>query len=478
MNQLHAKVAQFIGNIDSVLALTDALSNEYSAELVCAAVHDLRELELLAQNSVLAWRSADVASTTPSLLGLLDFNVSVVEVPTSLQPGHFFVAIPSREPTGSTTPIALTATFGRAGAACGFSRCEGLMACLGEAAELMSTCFRGDESLFFAKYDEVREHAIHPESILLFSESQYAGHDPVIGRSPDTVPAEFDEFATVAWVRGESIIDAEPVLIPAAYVYLDFPSRGGLESYCLADSNGCAAAATYEDASVKAFFELIERDATALWWYGRYQRPGIDIDRLESQVLMDVYTTLQSMDRSLHLLDLSADFPVRVTAAVSADQSGEHVLLGFGAHFSLERAIWASVREVLQLSLGAQLVGASKHTKSPLSNWNKHVSFSRQPQLLADGEAPTTCRRESPTESPDKMLERCREAFGSKHLAAYVVDVSRPDIGISCVRAVVPGLRHYRRRLAPGRLYTVPRELGWTSVLQEEHQLNPVTISI
>jgi oxazoline/thiazoline synthase len=38
----------------------------------------------------------------------------------------------------------------------------------------------------------------------------------------------------------------------------------------------------------------------------------------------------------------------------------------------------------------------------------------------------------------------------------------------------VPGLRHFYRRFAPGRLYDVPVKLGWLDKPTLENDLNPV----
>jgi oxazoline/thiazoline synthase len=43
-------------------------------------------------------------------------------------------------------------------------------------------------------------------------------------------------------------------------------------------------------------------------------------------------------------------------------------------------------------------------------------------------------------------------------------------------RVVVPGLRHFWRRLAPGRLYDVPVSLGWLDRPRAETELNPISI--
>jgi ribosomal protein S12 methylthiotransferase accessory factor len=53
------------------------------------------------------------------------------------------------------------------------------------------------------------------------------------------------------------------------------------------------------------------------------------------------------------------------------------------------------------------------------------------------------------------------------------LDQTRPDSGLAVVKVVVPGLRHFRPQLAPGRLYDVPVVLGWRSRPARESELNP-----
>ena len=42
-----------------------------------------------------------------------------------------------------------------------------------------------------------------------------------------------------------------------------------------------------------------------------------------------------------------------------------------------------------------------------------------------------------------------------------VLDQTREEIGLPVVKVIVPGLRHFWARFAPGRLYDVPARLGW-----------------
>jgi ribosomal protein S12 methylthiotransferase accessory factor len=55
-----------------------------------------------------------------------------------------------------------------------------------------------------------------------------------------------------------------------------------------------------------------------------------------------------------------------------------------------------------------------------------------------------------------------------------VLDQTRPDIGVPVVRVIVPGLRHFYRRFAPGRLYDVPVKLGLRDRPLSENELNPL----
>ena len=56
----------------------------------------------------------------------------------------------------------------------------------------------------------------------------------------------------------------------------------------------------------------------------------------------------------------------------------------------------------------------------------------------------------------------------------FVLDQTRAEIQLPVVRVIVPGLRHFYRRFAPGRLYDVPVKLGWLEEPLAEAELNPL----
>ncbi len=57
-----------------------------------------------------------------------------------------------------------------------------------------------------------------------------------------------------------------------------------------------------------------------------------------------------------------------------------------------------------------------------------------------------------------------------------VLDQTRPGIGLPVIKVIVPGLRHFWTRFAPGRLYDVPVKMGWLDKPRKDMDLNPVAM--
>ena len=73
-------------------------------------------------------------------------------------------------------------------------------------------------------------------------------------------------------------------------------------------------------------------------------------------------------------------------------------------------------------------------------------------------------------------VERAVELVESLGMSMHVLNCTRPDIGLPVVKVMVPGLRHFWPRYAPGRLYDVPVKLGWLDRPLTEAELNPTPI--
>ena len=73
-----------------------------------------------------------------------------------------------------------------------------------------------------------------------------------------------------------------------------------------------------------------------------------------------------------------------------------------------------------------------------------------------------------------QQVMACVNLAKREGLDFLVLDQTRPDIEVPVVRVIVPGLRHFYRRFAPGRLYDVPVKLGLRDRPLSENELNPL----
>ena len=149
---------------------------------------------------------------------------------------------------------------------------QGEASALMEAMERYSGVFQGDEIRVARRFEDFPAgDAIAPNSVLLFSDAQYQrGLAPVPGPDDEPMnPILFDRSAEIEWSPVWSLRDKCFRYLPTSLLY--FYYRGSAVFY--ADFNGCAAGNTREEAIVQGFLELVERDAYAIWWYNRLQRP-------------------------------------------------------------------------------------------------------------------------------------------------------------------------------------------------------------
>jgi oxazoline/thiazoline synthase len=78
----------------------------------------------------------------------------------------------------------------------------------------------------------------------------------------------------------------------------------------------------------------------------------------------------------------------------------------------------------------------------------------------------------------DEAIKDCIQRAERSGLEILVLDLTLPDIGLPVAKVVCPGLRHFWRRTAPGRLYDVPVQMGWLDRPNQEDELNSDSILI
>ena len=353
--------------------------------------------------------------------------------------------------------------------------CEGL--------ERYSGIYRGDEPSRVARLSDLGSDGIEPNACMRFSDQQYAERDERNARASvyNFIPLPFDPEAELEWTPAWSLTHETVRYLPMSLCYFNYP-QGCHHHFCSGCSNGNAAGNSLEEAILQGFLELVERDAVGIWWYNRVRVPGIDLDSFEEPYLDRLRAFLASQHRDLWALDMTSDLGIPAFAALShrTDTPHEHIMFGFGAHLDPRIALLRAITELNQMVL--PLLDIPPEGPIPQLNdvetvrWVKSATLAEQPYLVPrDGPLRTLSDYDHTwTDDLYEDIRICRSAVESRGMEVLVLDQTRPEINMPVVKVLVPGLRHFWMRFAPGRLYDVPVKLGWLDQPCGEDALNPI----
>jgi len=412
-------------------------------------------------------------------VGLADFargRYRLLPAPSPVGAVHLMRALPvgGSQPGPAFLPPAARLAAGRVPSGRGLSVERAIASALGEAAQLVSCCRWGDEETVSATAASLGSVAILPNDLLCISQRQFAERDDWNAEhgDHDWLPAPFDPTIAAEWLDFRSP-EGQTALLPAACTLIGWFASRDDSAYAVADTNGTAAGETMEDAIAAAFLELVERDATAIWWHGRFRRPAVDLrgTAADGELMRQLY----GRARRFHVLDISADFGIPVLAAISADADGRFVAIGVSADFDPCAAALSAMTEMCQTEVSIELYRSNPKmlAGSHLERWVASVSLDSAPHLLPAGNSPPPPGPET-SRDPAALSQICR-----RHgLGFWFRDMTRPEIGVPVARVFVPGLRHYKARHGPGRLYQVPPALGWPDCPVDESGINPVPLAV
>jgi oxazoline/thiazoline synthase len=345
---------------------------------------------------------------------------------------------------------------------------QGEASALMEAIERYSGIFQGDEIRTGRRFtDFVPGDALLPNDVQLFSETQFQNRNNQQSADAHPVPEPLDPSTKIEWSPVWSLRDRRFKYLPTGLLYFFY---GRFHT----DSNGCAAGNTREEAIVQGFLELVERDAYAIWWYNRLERAELDLKQFEDSYVRDLQAQFAKAGRRLWVLDITSDLGIPTYVAIMhwMQNGHENVEFGSGAHFDRRIALLRSLTELTQfLSIG--MMGGASGEK-PTLDGVKPLRLADYPFLIPSDNpivppAPSLKVHENTRDQVNACVEIATRA-GHDFL---VLDQTRPDVEVPVVRVLVPGLRHFYRRFAPGRLYDIPVRLGLLDRPRLESELTP-----
>ena len=192
------------------------------------------------------------------------------------------------------------------------------------------------------------------------------------------------------------------------------------------------------------------------------------------------------MDRDIWAIDLTSDFQIPCFVGLSKKKtsSNPQLLFGFGCHFDAKIALQRAISEMAQMTNVAGMCKQEESTELDIEDkdslhWLNNATTENQPYLLPSEKLPKTTlhtHRSQSTGDLAKDIALCCKLVEDKKMELLVLNQTKNEVGVPTVKVIVPGLRHFWARFAPGRLFDVPVELGWREAPLKEEELNPINM--
>tara|TARA_R110000751_G_scaffold191217_2_gene296896 strand:+ start:11472 stop:12851 length:1380 start_codon:yes stop_codon:yes gene_type:complete len=298
--------------------------------------------------------------------------------------------------------------------------------CLGEVAEYISFLQRDNDPLIATGPDHRSADRLHDAWAM-------GG----VGRQENTSPDELD------WIEARSLLDQSARLLPAGLVL-----RSPCPTARKTDSSGLGAGTSKYHAIRSALQEAIERDAAALWWYGRMVPGLIDEPVQRKTGFSDFAKKLRGdTEREFWLLDITSDLNIPVVAALSALPDGSAVVAGFSAGTEILDAMHNAFLEMCQMEIAQDLAFLKLQQAGPQALHEQDHIWIRRSKTLTLSDYPQLkqhkpfvkhkfCGERDP-------LEFLITSIARKGYEPLFVDLTRSEIGIAVVRVIVPGFQSH-----------------------------------
>ena len=448
------------------------------------------ELSTFKHNTQVGYRTSELQDTYNQLIPLVDSTVGVI---AKLEP-YRDVASPLLCNYTSGRNLAFSASnlfwlsnhIRSASGGKGKTPLQAQVSALCESVERYSMVYQGQATAEFASYNQLKDtHAIiNPASILNFSESQFANRAAINNKTTlfhQLVPEPFNPDKPMHWSEGFSLTEQKKCLILTEQAFAKFNNDQANPLVAYPDSNGCASGNNVLEAVLQGTLELIERDAAAIWWYNRCIRSSVNIASINNEYISNVAALYLQRGRSLKILNITSDLAIPCFVAVSVNlKTRNEIIYGFGCHLDAHIAIERAVTELNQI-LPLTSTKRSETSDQTLYHWMDQQIIDDHPYLDAQGVQEIDFNQTF-TDKPVPMLSACIqylvERLSENDISLIAFNLTQKDTRLPVVKMIAPGLRHFWRRTAPGRLYTVPVKMGLRSTPLDEKQLNPHSISI
>lgn len=274
-----------------------------------------------------------------------------------------------------------------------------------------------------------------------------------LGIVPQSQDFSASDSTELPWIEAEDILDGASIWVPYDLIHTD--CREVREHQPANDfpvcSNGLASGNNRLEAICAGLYEIIERDANALWALRpRTSRAAtrLDLDTVDDPYCRILIDRLAEARMMLSVWDMTSDvgvaaFFVRLREGPGNSRMPLGAFCGAGCHLSRGIALSRAVTEAVQSRL-TYISGSRDDLKRHNYEEPAYQRISELANKLWESRIPARRFEEIPDgargdfESDLSFLLQRVKAAGAEHVC--VVDLTKKEFGIPVMRLMVPGL--------------------------------------
>jgi ribosomal protein S12 methylthiotransferase accessory factor YcaO len=221
---------------------------------------------------------------------------------------------------------------------------------------------------------------------------------------------------SISWIEGDRVSNGrgQAIYVPAQMVFL-FSNLDEMSLTSGLSSNGLAAGTTMEGARLSALLEVIERDAEKVVPYTKKQAFLLESDDMKVSGILE---TCGQKGIQIQFLDITPETGIPCYKAFVQGPGGV-ILKGTGAHLDGKRALLSAMTEI----------------PYPYPYWFGSMPPPEGLEFVQYEDLPDYASGDPSTDLA--LLEKLLSLNG---YAPIYVDLTREDLGIPVVKALVPGL--------------------------------------
>lgn len=263
-------------------------------------------------------------------------------------------------------------------------------------------------------------------------------------RQPGT-EADFD--ADIEWCAGVELTTGRSVWVPLESVSLDSVDAHGYRPALYRSSNGLAAGGSRTECVLHGLYEVVERDALALWSHGIWRDTDdrqVRLGAIRDPLVAGWVERARSVGVRTIAWDMTSDIGIPAYIAMVVQEPAPSRVIGAcsgtGADLSPIAALRAAVSEALQSRTGL-ISGARDDLLASKYTASSAMELLSSLWQLAERDGTRTVSEAQASVPIDKEIAGVMNALSTAcEGSVYVVDLTQPDIGLPVCKVIVPGL--------------------------------------